>query len=257
MKRIALLAAALASGCVVSSEPPPVFGYGDVVVYWNFSRHTLVAPFTVLYDGNVNPGGPSRACADSGVEYVTVTDVYGTLIDPGTPTIPCVYGGVQGATFLDFTPGTYTFVVHGYRTVNSVPVEVHRGQGSVYVYENQPNPVTVTAAGLQANLDVFLYEGTPLFTCVTGDTLGYTLQDTRPGTPTTIDQVTGLACGNPIAFRVASSTGVDLDGLDIRVQVTNGGTVVLDSCVSQPFGHFGNDISGNGWAVALYATPCP
>ena len=79
MKRFALLAAAIASGCVSSNEPT------DVVVYWNFSRNTLLAPFSVLYDGNLNPGGASRACPDSGVEYVRVTDLSGNLLDPLTP----------------------------------------------------------------------------------------------------------------------------------------------------------------------------
>lgn len=256
MKRIALLAAAaLASGCVSSEPLPPVYAYGDAIVYWNFSRHTAIAPFSVVYDGNLNPGGASRACSESGVEYVTVTDLAGNLIDPYTPTIPCVFAGVQGATFLTFPAGmSYTFVVHGYRTVNASPVEVHRGEGTVYVYADQYNPVTVTAAGIQRDLDVFLYEGASLFACLGGDTLGYTLVDGRPGTPTILDQVSGLACGNPIAFRVVSSTGVDLDNLDIRVQVTNGVTVVLDSCVSQPFDHFANDTATFGWPVALYNT---
>jgi hypothetical protein len=255
MKRTALLAAAIATGCVSSPPPPPpVYAYGDVIVYWDFSRNTLVAPFSVPYDTNLAPGGGSGACSDSGVEYVSVTDLAGNLIDPYTPTISCVYQGVQGATFLTFPEGSYTFVVHGYRTVNAVPVEVHRGQGTVIVYANQANPVTVTAAGIQRDLDVFLYEGVNPLTCFAGDTLGYTLVD---GIATTIDQVSGLTCGDLVAFRVANATGVDLDNLDIRVQVSNGGSVVLDSCASQPFDHFGNDIGAFGWAVALYTPPCP
>ena len=86
---------------------------------------------TALYDGNLNPGGASRACPDSGVEYVSVTDLSGALLDPLNPTIPCVYAGVQGATFASFAPGTYPIVVHGYRTVGLTPVEVHRGQRTV------------------------------------------------------------------------------------------------------------------------------
>ena len=254
MKRIASLAAALAAGCYTApAPPPPVYSYGDVIVYWNFSRNTLVAPFSVLYDGNLSPGGGSRACTESGVEYVRVTDLAGALIDPSTPSIPCVYLGVQGATFLTFPQGSYTFVVHGYRTIGGFPVEVHRGQGTVYVNPNMQNPVTITAAGLQGNLDVYLYEGTPLFSCVAGDTLGYTLVDI---VGTTIDQISNIACGNPISFRVPT-TGVDLDNLDIRVQVTDvGGTVVLDSCVSQPFDHFGNDTGSFGWPVNLRPPPC-
>ena len=97
MKRIALLAAALAAGCYTAAPPPPpVYAYGDVIVYWDFSRNTLIAPYSVPYDTNLSPGGGTRACTDSGVEYVTVTDLAGVLVDPYTPTIPCVYLGVQG-----------------------------------------------------------------------------------------------------------------------------------------------------------------
>ena len=259
MKRIAsLAAAALAAGCVSSAPPPPpIYYYGDAIVYWDFSRNTLLAPFSVAYDTNLAPGGASRACPQSGVEYVTITDTFGNLIEPTTPTIPCIYStglpGVQGAVLPSLPVGNYTFVVHGYRTIGGFAVEVHRGQGSVYVDANMQNPVTITAAGLQGNLDVFLYEGTPLFTCLAGDTLGYTLQDP---VGTIIDQISNLACGNPISFRVANSTGVDLDNLDIRVQVSNGGSVVLDSC-TQSFNHFGNDTGSFGWAVGLQAGACP
>ncbi|HEU4385838.1 MAG TPA: hypothetical protein VFR85_20305, partial [Anaeromyxobacteraceae bacterium] len=87
MKRIALLAAAaFGAGCVSSAPPPPPpIYYGDVVVYWDFSRNTLIAPFSVPYDTNLNPGGGNRACTQSGVEYVRVTDEFGNLIDPTTP----------------------------------------------------------------------------------------------------------------------------------------------------------------------------
>ncbi|HEU4385311.1 MAG TPA: hypothetical protein VFR85_17635, partial [Anaeromyxobacteraceae bacterium] len=211
--------------------------------------NTLIAPFSVPYDTNLNPGGGNRACTQSGVEYVRVTDEFGNLIDPTTPTIPCVYQGVQGAQFLTFPQGTYTFVVHGYRG----SVEVHRGQGSLYVNPNFLNPITITADGLQNNLDVFLYQGVDLFQCFAGDTLGYTLVDFIG---TTIDQLSGLACGNPIAFRLPS-TGVDLDNLDIRVQVSDAGGVIFDSCTSQPFDHFGNDTGNFGWAVGLQTGQCP
>lgn len=251
MKRFAVLAAAvLGTGCV--SESP-----GDVVVYWDFSRNTLVSPYSVLYDANLSPGG-AGACTESGVQYVTVTDPVGNLVDPTMPTIPCVYSGVQGATFLGFAPGDYTFVVHGYRTPpgSTLAVEVHRGQGSVHV--NGSVSLPVTAAGLQAPLDVNLYQGGSLLTCISGDSLGYTLRDP---VPTTIDTVSGFACGDLVSF-----AGVDLDNLDIRVQVSNGGSVVLDSCVSQPFNHFANDTGLTyGWPVALYSSttapggvwPCP
>ena len=255
MKRIALLAAAaLASGCVSSEPLPPPIYYGDVVVYWDFSRNTLIAPFSVPYDTNLNPGGASRACPQSGVEFVRVTDEFGNLIDPGFVNIPCIYAGVQGAQFLTFPQGNYIFVVHGYRNIGGFDVEVHRGQGSVYVSPDVLNPVYVTADGLQNNLDVNLFEGGSSFACFVGDTLGYTLVD---GLGTIIDELSNLACGNPISFRVANSTGVDLDNLDIRVQVSNGGSVVLDSCFSWPFNHFANDTGNFGWAVGLQAPPCP
>jgi hypothetical protein len=247
MKRIALLAAAAVAtaGCYSSPPPPPPIYYGDVIVYWDFARNTSSGP--VLYDGSL-VGVGNTACPESGVEYVTVTDLAGLLIDPYTPTISCVYQGVQGATFLTFPEGNYTFVVHGYRTVGGLPVEVHRGQGSVYIYGNTQNQVTVTAAGLQGDLDVFLYQGTNLFQCLGGDALGYTLVD---GIGTIIDQASALACVNPIPFRV------DLDTLDIRLQVSNGGTVIFDSCTPQPFHHFGNDTAGFGWSVALQVGACP
>ncbi len=243
MKRIALLAAAaLASGCVVE-EP-----FGDVAVYWSFLRHTSTG--AVTYD-----------CAQAGVDYVLVTDLGGYPIDPlanyvpGVPgAVPCVFTGVEGVRYQQFASGqSYTFVVHAYRDFVGTPdVELFSGQGTVTVGGGRINPLYITAPGIQGDLDVNLYEGASAFVCLSGDTLGYTLVD---GLSTIIDQVTGLTCGNPIAFRVASSTGVDLDNLDIRVQVTNTGTVVLDSCVSQPFDHFANDTGVvYGWPVALYAT---
>lgn len=244
MKRMAVIvAAALGTGCVSES-------FSDVVIYWDFSRNLAISPFSVVYDANLSPGGAplDRACAQSAVEYVVITDAAGNLYDPATPTIPCVYAGVQGATLQGFATGDYTFVVHGYRTVGGVPVEVHRGQGSVHV--SGTTPLTITAAGVQAALDVNLSQGGAPFSCLTGDTLGYTLQDP---VATTIDTRSGLACGNPIAF-----AGVDLDNLDIRVQVTNGGAVVLDSCVSQPFNHFGADVGTTfGWPLTLYSAAAP
>lgn len=253
MRRIATLAALIASGCTTESQPP-AYPYGDVAVHWNFPRHTLVAPFSVIYDQDVNPGGASGACSESGVEYVTVTDASGVLIDPGRPTIPCVSDGVQGAPFFDFAPGSYALVIHGYRTLNAGPVEVHRGQVSVQVQAGTLSPVTIAAPGVQGDLDVFLYDGASLFSCAAGDTLGYTLQDGRPGA-TVIDQAWGLPCQNPIEFRLASSKGVDLDVLDIRVQVSRGGSVALDSCGSQPFVHAARDTGvASGWPVSLFAS---
>ncbi len=254
MKRaLAIAVAALAAGCT-SSEPI----YGDLTLYWDFERHLLVSPGSRIYDANVNPGGASRACPESGVDEIDILDyASGQPLDPTSVAIPCIFAGVQGATVPRLPAGTYDLLFRGWR--NGVAAPLFERRASAVVRGGVDNPYDVRLSGIEDDLDVFLYDGANPFTCVAGDTIDYTLVD---GIGTVVDQITVLPCGNPIQFRVASQTGIDRDTLDIRVLVYDAGsTLVFDSCVSQPFGHHGADVLGSGWSVALQARPtgfpCP
>ncbi len=275
MKRIALLAAALTSGCVVSTEPP--------------------LP-------------PSGSCAESGVDYVVVTFPGGGLVDPAMPTIPCVYRGVQGATFLSFTAATWNFVVTAYQNVQGFgPVDVYSRQVSVsvpppggdvilywdfvrYAFDGTPlvtydamsecgysNCRTVHADGIPDDLDIYANFVNANGSATIGtycadpdvfvDTITYNLVD-HAGTSVASGQ---MDCGTAIAqagiaFRVALNQGIDRDVYLLRAQGRVGGptgTVDFDSatraavpnfpnCAVQSIAHYASDTGIYAWDARLY-----
>jgi len=129
----------------------------DVSVYWEFDRNTFIAGVTgiVPYDTNVNwpPATGSRACPESGVDYVSVTDLNGLVL---APNVPCVNQSVQGVALSGF-PGNNTYIVTGWRTGRPLPL--FRGQVIVNV-GNGPPPYfgTAIAAGIPdlLTVDAFL-----------------------------------------------------------------------------------------------------
>ena len=130
MKRIAAFgiaaAVAVVAGCGTSSAP-----LTSVAIYWEFDRHTFVdgVESFVVYDSFVNwpPNTGSRACPQSGVDVVDVTDLSGNLL---ASSVPCVNQSVQGVVVSGF-PGNNTYVVTGWRFGRALPL--YRGQVTVTV----------------------------------------------------------------------------------------------------------------------------
>lgn len=282
MKRIALLAAAIATGCVSSAPPPP--------------------PIT------------GWACPESLVDYVVVTFPNGTLVDPGMPTIPCVYSNVQGATFLSFAGGTYDFVVTGFENVQGFgAVETYSSQVSVSVpfpgsnvilywdfvrYDSLGAPIatydpmpectlaacrTAHVAGVPDELDIYANfvsanGGATIGTyCadpdVLVDTIAYDLVD-HLGTSVASGE---MDCGSALVDAgISFGPNIDRDVYSLRAQGLVGGptgTVVFDTatranvpqypnCTPQTLAHFAPDIGSFAWDALLYdvsgnATFCP
>jgi hypothetical protein len=151
MNRIAafVIAAAVAvvAGCGTSSAP-----LTSVAVYWEFDRNTFVdgVESFVVYDSFVNwpPNTGSRACPQSGVDVVDVTDLNGNLL---ASSVPCVNQSVQGVVVSGF-PGNNTYVVTGWRFGRTLPL--YRGQVTIPVVSGVPTFGTVFAAGIPDELTV-------------------------------------------------------------------------------------------------------
>jgi len=136
---------------------PPTAGYNyslcaidnqtsDVAVYWEFDRNTFVDGIqgTIRYDANVNwpPGTGSRACPQSGVDFVTVSDLSGNLL---TGSVPCVNQSVQGAV-VTARPGANTYVITGWRTGHALPL--YRGLVTISVVNGVTSFGTAIAVGI-------------------------------------------------------------------------------------------------------------
>lgn len=129
MKRFAMLAAAaLGSGCVVSSEVPPI-GTGTVTLYWRFVNSQLQTY------GDYSPANPG--CAAAGVDQVRVTilEAGGSFVQ----TFSCVQAanGVPGVTVLDFLPGAYPWTLEGLRG----GLTVYSDSGTATVTSSFPDAV--------------------------------------------------------------------------------------------------------------------
>ena len=120
------VAAFVAAGC--GPAPAPLT---SVTVYWEFDRNTFIDGVSgfIPYDTFVNwpPGTGSRACPQSGVSVVDVTDLNGNLL---ASAVPCVNQSVQGVVLSGF-PGNNTYVVTGWRAGVAAPL--YRGQVTVTV----------------------------------------------------------------------------------------------------------------------------
>jgi hypothetical protein len=149
MKRIAAFAAAaiVAAGC--GPGPAPLT---TVTVYWEFDRHTFIdgVESFIVYDSFVNwpPGTGSRACPQSGVDVVDVSDVNGNLL---ASSVRCVNQSVQGAVVSGF-PGSNTYVVTGWRFGQSLPL--YQGQVTIQVVNGVPTFGTAFAAGISDPLTI-------------------------------------------------------------------------------------------------------
>jgi hypothetical protein len=239
MKRSLFVAIAglAASGCYSSNTSYPA--YGDVYLYWDFDRHLLDGT-TVAYDTNVNPGGGSRACLQSGVDTIDVTYPDGTPVDATSLNIPCVYAGVQGVTIPGLPVGHHTFVVTGYR--NLVGPALYSGTIGVDVIGGQAvSPPTVTASGLRGTLVVngILRNGlTTYATCgdAAVDTIDYWLKD---GYGTLLGSGS-VPCVTTQAFGVNFGL-VDLDVDHVWLDAVRTGTGIIFSVCQQPITHYAND----------------
>jgi hypothetical protein len=145
----AALAVLAVAACGPTSNSPPLV---EVTVYWEFDRNTLIDGVAGIrpYDTRVNwpPGTGSRACPESGVDFVVVTDTVG---NPFTGSVPCINQSVQGATILGFQ-GTATYVVTGWRTGVATPL--FSGQVTLNAVPGTFNFGTAIAAGIQSPLTI-------------------------------------------------------------------------------------------------------
>ncbi len=226
MNRAVLIAVAglVGAGCGSSSRHP-----GEIDVYWQFSRNVLGPP----------PSTVPYTCAQAGVDFVTVTDEFGTPIGPST--LDCTLSGVQGVAFFDFVVGApYTFVVRGFS--NRFPATpLFEGQNTI-TFSGGANPVTVTADGLQGTLTpVFTFQGTTFATCGAANVqrFDFTLRD---GTGITVVSSGSVNCAAGATPGIAFGP-VDLDNYFLSVDAVNttGVPVVTDSICRFGFDHFSND----------------
>jgi hypothetical protein len=151
MSRAALVALASLVATAASCGPAPA-PLTQVVVYWEFDRHTWIdgVAGTVRYDAAVNwpPGTGSRNCPEAGVDFVTVADGNG---NPLTGNVPCVNQAVQGVVLSGF-PGANTYWVTGWRSGVAAPL--YRGSVTINVVNGQPTFDTAIAAGIPSDLTV-------------------------------------------------------------------------------------------------------
>jgi hypothetical protein len=140
------------TACGPTTNQPPLT---NVTIWWEFDRNTFIDGRIgiIPYDTNVNwpPGTGSRACPESGVDFVIVFDNAGNQLSAATP---CINQNVQGAVVVGFqAPSVYW--IEGYR--NGVSVPVYRGQVTIDGLAPPPAPAysgTVIAAGIPDALTV-------------------------------------------------------------------------------------------------------
>ena len=143
MKKTALAVLALGA-CGPGPAPAP---FVDVTIYWEFDRNTFIDGVIgiVPYDTIVNwpPNTGSRACPESGVDFVTVADAFG---NPLTSFVPCINQSVQGVVVPGFA-GNNTYVVTGWNNASGFPW--YRGSVTVNAVPGAFNFGTAIAAGLE------------------------------------------------------------------------------------------------------------
>lgn len=157
---IRIAAFALVALAVAGCGQPATPGL-TVTVYWEFERHTYIdgVDDIVPYDPDVNwpVGTGNRSCPQSGVDYVTVTDLNGFTL---TPNVPCVNQSVQGV-LVPGVVGNNTYVVTGWRVNQLLPL--YQGQVTVTVPEGATTlPYgTAFAAGIPSALTVTAFLADP------------------------------------------------------------------------------------------------
>jgi hypothetical protein len=266
MKRIAsavVLAAALA-GCHSDPPPPPL---RSVIVYWSFVRHTQTAQGNVAYD-TTDPGGGDASCADSGVDYVTVTEG-GNVVNPELPQVPCTFQGVHGVVINGIHQGPHTWTITGYRN-GGLPLYA----GAQTFTVGGDTRIDVAAEGIPDDLDVNATFNAPRGgalpqqTCA-GNGVGFLVYNLFDGANTLV--ATGdIPCPNPpgLTFRVANGTGVDRDVYTLRLQAfrdATSQTPVFDDqttqlvpvCQASTFDHVAADVGPRAWTDPLYDVSNP
>jgi hypothetical protein len=244
----------------------------DVIVYWDFLRHTQTQG-DVRYDANKDVGGGDAACEEAGVDYITLTDQGGRPVREDLPQVPCVFGGVQGVQLDDVGGGTHSWILTGYRlgatAADDVPTYVTTltfdAAGGSTVFD-------VTLAGIQDDLDLVAVfndaAGTtqPWATCAEAqvDRLEYSLVDGAG-----VEVAAGaIPCTDPagVLFRNASGTGIDRDSYSVRMQAfrSSDPLPILDSatfrlagpggttCEAPVIHHLGPDTGALGWLIDLF-----
>ena len=149
-REITTALAVLALGaCGPGPAPAP---FVDVTIYWEFDRNTFIDGVIgiVPYDTIVNwpPNTGSRACPESGVDFVTVADAFG---NPLTSFVPCINQSVQGVVVPGFA-GNNTYVVTGWNNASGFPW--YRGSVTVNAVPGAFNFGTAIAAGIPSTLTI-------------------------------------------------------------------------------------------------------
>jgi hypothetical protein len=281
----ALLLAVAGTGCY-SNPPTPIT---NVVVYWDFVRHKADGT-TVVYDAPLSqiatgtcPDGSSGCgpCAQSGVDFVVLTQGDGTLVDPDRPSMSCTYNGLHGATALQVPIGPQTFRVTGYRWLaGGASVALYAGEVTIDVIAGVYIETTVHAAGIRQDLAVGVTfanaAGSPIGnTCPAGElSLLHRLVDSAG----TVVAEGPMLC-SPAGISYLGSQGIDRDRYTIRVQAfpsaspAPGDLPDYDSastaappgqpaCSQQPFDHYADDTGASAWPATAYdvtanASRCP
>lgn len=246
MKRIVLLAAALAAGCVSEPPPPPL---GDnVIVYTTFLRYD--------WQGTFHP----MNCAQAGVDIV----VY-DFSDGSSETYPCTDFGQP--MLGGFAPGSWWVTATGYRNGQAAALYY---SGGVYFTKvaGVDAVVQVDVQGTTGNLTLAPrlvgWNGTawipyafPACGTANVDSITYVAAD-GIGIIVAQGELICAATGDPPTVTYSGVNAIDKDDLAIRMQAwqdTVPPTLVMDSC-TVGFPHFGaNDVA----PVDLYypiPSPC-
>lgn len=262
MKRIAvaLAAAAALAGCGDGSSSSR-----SVLLYWSFQRNTLPpAPAAPLYDAVDPADGLDGPCAQSGVDYVVVTDEGGRVVNPELPQVPCKLAGVHGVQINGVRRGARAWTLTGYRN-DGLPLFV----GTTSFDLGRSAEIETVLGGIPDDLDVNVAFNGPRGGALAAQTcaangVGFLAYNLFDGAGTLV--ATGdVPCPNPpgLTFRVATGTGVDRDTYTARIQgfrdqasttplFDDQTTKLFPECQASSFDHVGTDVAQLAWRVELY-----
>jgi hypothetical protein len=233
MKRLALvLAAVLASGCVVIDDDDPCVG--TVTLEWDFQ----------LANGAVPAGTISQICAVAGVTWVDV-------LMNGQPVLAdgfwCTEGG---ATVIDVPQGSYLFTVEG---VDAAGLIRYRHEFEVDSHCGDQFLATRPAAGL-VNLDYSLPGG---LCTIAGTFMHFDIRDEITGERIPEQTLSPVACGPDALVRALPAGLYTLEWMEERATSDPSSAVYRTDCTFRPF-----EIRGGLWtdvfpAVQNASLACP